>query len=85
MTDEKRLENIKPVGVVIKGEDWRWFTEQAQKNITCQEVVELQGDALKGILEQNKRYREALEEVLKSNISTWGFHRIARKALEESQ
>ena len=31
---------------------------------------------------QNKRYREALEEVLKNDVSTWGFHQIARKALE---
>ena|SRR5699024_3259284 len=40
---------------------FKWLIEQAEKNITCQEVLELQKDALKGLLEQNKRYREALE------------------------
>ena len=40
---------------------FKWLIEQAEKNITCQEVLDLQKDALKGLLEQNKRYREALE------------------------
>ena len=40
---------------------YRFAKEQAEKNMTCQEVLDLQKDALKGLLEQNKRYREALE------------------------
>ena len=42
---------------------FKWLIEQAEKNITCQEVLELQKDALKGLLEQNKRYREAIKSV----------------------
>lgn len=47
------------MGILLNTMDW--LIERAEKNMTCQEVLDLQKDALKGILEQNKRYREALE------------------------
>ena len=46
---------------------YRFAKEQAEKNMTCQEVLDLQKDALKGLLEQNKRYREVIES-MKSEI-----------------
>lgn len=38
-----------------------WLLEQAKKQTVSEEVVELQGDALKVLLEENKRYRKVLE------------------------
>ena len=61
----ERLERIKE-RVNYHGhldDDIEFLIEQAEKNMTCQEVLELQKDALKGLLEQNKRYREALERI----------------------
>lgn len=53
MTDKERLENINPIGVdrfgniLLKGDDYHWLMEQAEK------VQELQ--------EENKRYHETLK------------------------
>ena len=71
---------------------WKHVTsivEQAEKNMTCQEVLDLQKDALKGLLEQNKRYREALEYIADNKIEHgWHLKAVncvvrARKVLEE--
>ena len=61
----ERLERIKE-RVNYHGhldDDIEFLIEQAEKNMTCQEVLELQKDALKGLLEQNKRYRETIKSV----------------------
>src|SRR5699024_6907811 len=72
---------------------FKWLIERAEKNMTCQEVLDLQKDALKGILEQNKRYREVLELIADKRDVDFGndytnkvynhSRNIARKALEE--
>ena len=56
-------------------DDMEWLIEQAEKNITCQEVLDLQKDALKGLLEQNKRYREGIKLAMKKTDcdNTWDF------------
>src|SRR5699024_2589931 len=72
---------------------FKWLIEQAEKNMTCQEVLDLQKDALKGLLEQNKRYREALNNIITLWIAstdatddTWLDHEMSEtesKALED--
>ena len=61
----ERLERIKE-RVNYHGQlddDIEFLIEQAEKNITCQEVLDLQKYALKGLLKQNKRYRETIKSV----------------------
>src|SRR5699024_3626858 len=53
---------------------FKWLIEQAAKNMTCQEVLDLQKDAFKGLLEQKKRYREALQML----------NRVAKADIEDS-
>ena len=69
----ERLERIKE-RVNYHGhldDDIEFLIEQAEKNITCQEVLDLQKYALKGLLEQNKRYREALEFYAEQDNYEW--------------
>ena len=73
----ERLERIKE-RVNYHGhldDDIEFLIEQAEKNMTCQEVLELQKDALKGLLEQNKRYREGIKLAMKKTDcdNTWDF------------
>ena len=72
---KERLEEIKRQFNIIKSnlirldrntnatDDYEWLIEQAERNLTAQETVEILGESLKQSIEQNKRYRELLESI----------------------
>ncbi|SRR5699024_10554390 len=45
--------------------------EQAERNLTAQETVEILGESLKQSIEQNKRYREAIEYVMNAKVNQY--------------
>ena len=93
MTDKERLENMVALGVddqgnvTLKGDDYHWLMEQAER------VQELESELNKQIeigykfegevydlAKENKRYREALEEIARGRFP--GASYKARQALE---
>ncbi len=50
--------------VQVSREVYFWLEEQAERNVTAQETVEMLGESLKQSIEQNKRFRELLEFVI---------------------
>lgn len=44
-----------------------WLIEQAERNVTAQETVEILGESLKQSIEQNKHYRDLLESISTTN------------------
>lgn len=52
---------------VVNREHFNWLIEQAERNVTAQETVEILGESLKQSIYQNKRYRELLESISTTN------------------
>jgi len=98
LTDKERLENVAALGidgqgnVLIKGEDFHWLMEQAERVQELEKHLKLYDFWYRTAYEQNKRYREALNSVITLWVAstdatddTWLAHEMsetARKALE---
>ena len=103
MTDQERLEEIKAQYHILTrngydlgawDEPFSWLIERVQEleNIIYQDARQ---GVLEGLYEENKKLREALEEIKKEEAVTTGLSNgqvaytmsghIARKALEESE
>jgi|GEM_PF-4212735 len=93
MSDEERLENMIPIGfdldgnLLLKSEDYHWLMEQAERVEELEKEKDEWKDTAQSyymtnqeLREQNKRYREALEEIARGRFS--GASYKARKALE---
>src|SRR5699024_2529579 len=102
MSDEERLERIirESKGVVWNTEtdedllteldtpDFNWLIKQAERNVTAQETVEILGESLKQSIEQNKRYREFLEDMYNHAYGLQLYPHVVdeiKKLLEESE
>ena len=62
--------------------------EQAERNLTAQETVEILGESLKQSIEQNKRYREFLEDMYNHAYGLQLYPHVVdeiKKLLEESE
>lgn len=91
LTDTDKLRAIY-VSMAIKTEDLIWFKQQAEEKNQLEERVkelenqlEVTGNELSLVSEENQRYKQALEEIKNPNSTNDSVYHLSKIALEALQ